>query len=245
MLDARKALRSIQYAFAVSRQTWNHAKTIGTVINTDWPYKNEMKKINIDNQRMRFLSPDEAMKLFKKIQEHSQQLHDISLLSFHSGLRAGEIFSLKWSNVNIDEGIINILDAKAGSRTAFMTNQIKDMFKRLGPGNPDELVFKNRHGKKIVEVSNTFNRIVDELGFNKGITDRRERLCFHSLRHSFASQLAQSGVSLYVIQKLMGHKQLSLTERYSHLSDVNLKAAVSIFEKNLNDKILTLKKKES
>jgi len=232
MLKAKKALRTIQYVSAISRQVWNHAKAAG-YINTEWPYKSEMKKIKIDNQRLRFLTHEEANSLLENIKGRSEQLYNICLLGLHCGLRAGEIFSLKWSNVDIEGKTINIMDAKAGSRQAFMTEAVADIFKSLVPGKPEELIFKDRNGKRIVEVSNSFNRAVDDLNLNEGITDRRQKLTFHSLRHTFASWLVMQGTPLYTVQKLMGHKTIALTERYAHLAPDTLKAAVVNFEKNI------------
>ena len=73
------------------------------------------------------------------------------------------------------------------------------------------------NGKRIKEVSNTFSRIVNRLGFNKDITDRRQILTFHSLRHTFASWLALNGEDLKSIQELMRHKTISMTMKYAHL----------------------------
>jgi len=73
---------------------------------------------------------------------------------------------------------------------------------------------------------------------NKGIDDRRQKLVFHSARHSFGSVLAEQGQDLYTIQKLIGHKTVTMTQRYSHLSENKLKSAVEslgkAFEKNKN-----------
>jgi integrase len=234
-----KAMRSAQYAASISRQVWNHARASGYV-NADFPFKKEMKKFKIDDERVRFLTPDEAGILLEALKKKSKKVANMSLLALHCGLRAGEIFNLKWSNINVDEGIINVFDAKAGSRLAFMTDQVKEMFKGLKRGKPGSFIFKNTKGKKIVDISTTFSRVVDDLKLNEGIKDRREKFVFHSLRHSFASNLAQQGVSLYVIQKLMGHKTISLTERYSHLSNDSLKNAVNILEQAMKPKIIQL-----
>ena len=103
-----------------------------------------------------------------------------------------------------------------------------------------ELVFPATNGKQRRWVSDTFARVVDELGFNdtgefvineKGeqvpvkITDARQRAVFHTLRHTFASWLVQDGTPLYTVAELMGHTTLEMTRRYSHLAPDSFRQA--------------------
>jgi len=155
----------------------------------------------------------------------------MTLLALRTGLRASEIFNLKWSHIDKENGRILIVDPKSGrSRYAFMTEQIKAMFARRPKGEPGSYVFRSTAGQRITEVSDTFKRAVDELKLNKGIKDRRLKATFHSLRHSYASRLAESGVDLYAIKTLLGHSTIQLTERYSHLSNEALEGAVKTLE---------------
>ena len=103
----------------------------------------------------------------------------------------------------------------------------------LPSSEPDDLIFKDRNDTKIVSVSNAFNRAIDELAYNKGISDGRHKVVFHTLRHTFASWLVQNGVDLYTVQKLMGHSSISMTERYAHLAQDNLKSAVRKLEESM------------
>jgi len=234
MLDAEKAPRTVKYAFDVINQTWGLARRTG-VINEDSPTKN-IKLPKFDNRRLRFLTHKEAEKLLVNLAVRSQQLHDISLLSMHTGMRAGEIFSLTWGHIDLERGLITIVDTKATkTRTAFMTGQIKAMFKRLyGNGkNKTDLVFKDRKDQRIKEVSQSFDRAVKDLKLNEGVTDWREKLVFHSLRHSYASWLVESGTDLYTVSKLIGHSTLKMTERYSHLGENTLQSAVKNLEKSI------------
>ncbi len=90
--------------------------------------------------------------------------------------------------------------------------------------------------------SDTFARAVDALGLNEGITDRRMKLVFHSLRHSCASWLVNAGVELPIIAKILGHKTLAMTMRYSHVNDQSVRNAMSILdEQQPQDKIVPLR----
>lgn len=158
----------------------------------------EVKKPKINNSRMRFLTHEETRLLPDAIRQKSESCFRNCVLAVNCGLRAGEIFNLKWQDANPKDGTLFIKGAKGGqSRYAFMTNQVKELFAELTPGKPDEYVFKDiLNGGKIRRVSNVFQRTVKELGFNEGITDSRNKVVFHTLRHTFASKLAGNGVDL-------------------------------------------------
>jgi len=96
-----------------------------------------------------------------------------------------------------------------------------------------------------VEVSNVFQIVADAIGMNNGVTDRRQKLVFHSLRHTYASWLVEQGVDLYTVKELMGHGTLAMTERYSHLAPDTLRRAVKTLEAGLKKskgKVVTIAK---
>ena len=234
MIDAGKAPRSIQYSLAVVRQVFNHASR-NEIYSGDNPAC-KVSRPKVENKRLRFLTNEEADQLLDNLVKRSQQLHDMALLSLHCGPRAGEIFDLTWGCVDLDRKTIVFLDTKGKNRTVYMTEKVKQMLETKNPGKPTDLVFTNRKGKKIKEVSNAFGRAVKELGFNDGIEDPRLKVYFHTLRHTYASWMVQNGESLYTVKELLGHSTLAMTERYSHLAKDNLKNAVQKFEDNLKAK---------
>ena len=76
-------------------------------------------------------------------------------------------------------------------------------------------------------MSLTFERAVKACQLNKGYNDRRQKVVFHSLRHTFASRLVQKGVSLYEVKELLGHSDIKMTMRYAHLANETLRQAIS------------------
>jgi len=201
------------------------------------------------NSRERFLSHGEADLLMPELSKRSDQLHDICLVSLWTGARVGEIFSLYWSSIDLAHGIITILDPKNDdSRQVFMNAAVKLMFQersKVGHAKGD-LVFKNRKDKRIREISDAFERAVEKLKFNKGVDDRRLKVTAHTLRHTFASWQAMRGVPLPTLQKLMGHKDISMTMRYSHLlPDVERKAVLDLelHKKQKNGEVEKLSRK--
>jgi site-specific recombinase XerD len=117
-----------------------------------------------------------------------------------------------------------------------MTHAVKERLKTKKTGEKEDLVFPGKGGVEISSISDTFERVIKDLGFNTGVTDRRQKVVFHTLRHTYASWLVESGVDLYTVKNLLGHSTLSMTERYSHLGNNTLQNAVKVFEGSLREK---------
>ena len=118
-----------------------------------------------------------------------------------------------------------------------MTDTVKTMLADIKPNHTEryDLVFPGRNGVRMVQISKTFKRQADKL-FNKGVDDPRQRVYFHSLRHTYASWLVTEGVDLYRVKELLGLKDLTMTQRYAHLAPDTLRGAVNILEEALKPK---------
>ncbi len=205
-----------------------------------------MKKQRLANRRHRALSPEEADRLLAEVRQHSETTYRISLLSLNSGMRFGEIAALCWQHINTDNREILVIDPKNGEkmRAVYMTDTNLRMFREMESGRPEDLIFPSRTGEKMTRVSNVFGKALQALGLNNGITDRRMRIVFHSLRHSCASWLVNSGVELPTIAKILGHKILSMTMRYSHVNDISVKNAMAVLDEQQRpeEKVVKLRK---
>lgn len=233
LIKAKRAPRTVQHVLGTVRQIWNAAKRDGLVTG-DSPTKEPLKKVKFDNQRLRYLSESEAEALLNELKLKHQQLHYMTLLSLHCGLRAKEIFSLTWGDVSPKYNLITLRNTKSGkSRPAYPTEAVKDMLAGKTRGKRNELVFPDKKGKMYKEIPRDFSRIVKKLKFNDGVEDNLMKVVFHSCRHTFASWHVKAGTDLYLLQRLMGHSTIAVTERYSHVSDKTLKNAVSSFEKKV------------
>jgi integrase len=125
-----------------------------------------------------------------------------------------------------------------------MTDRVKEMLEDRAQNARGSIVFPARGGGRKVEVSNAFARAVEGLGLNAGITDRRQKVVFHTLRHTCASWLVMAGVPLYTVKEYLGHKQISQTERYSHLAPDSLLQATNVLNgisKTENGKVINLR----
>jgi len=159
----------------------------------------------------------------------------MSLLSLFTGMRLGEICKLTWSCIDLQNNRIIILDPKNGeNRTVFMLPVINQMFSEMDAKEPGSLVFPSNTNGKIIFVSQTFNRAVDKIGLNAGITDGRQKVVFHSLRHSAASHLRMSGADLTTIQSILGHQSIVSTTRYSKVNNEHVIKAMSRLQDAMN-----------
>ena len=79
-----------------------------------------------------------------------------------------------------------------------------------------------------------FAEVVSGLGLNSGITDPRQKVCFHTCRHSFASWHVTAGTDLYTVKELLGHSVIAMTERYSHLAPGTLQNATRTLERAID-----------
>lgn len=186
-----------------------------------------MKMPKADNMRVRFLTAREADRLLSCLGDISCRFYYLTAVSLYTGLRIGEILQLTAQDVDIEHGIINI-DGKTGQRTAYISSAVRPIFVLLLKNlHPTTLLFANKFGKlsKNDTLGKTFQRAVDILGLNAGITDTRQKVVFHTLRHTFASWLAIKGVPLFTIGELIGHTSVQMTKRYAKLSpDIKRKA---------------------
>jgi integrase len=229
MARHKKAPRSIQYALAVIRQVFNTARRHGVFMG-DNPVS-QVRSPKIDNRRLRFLTRKEAEILLSTLKRENRTAWEMAMLSLFCGLRASEIFGLTWACVDFQKGLLTIKDTKnKRSRYAFMTAQIKEMLTAKKTGEPSEMIYPPVKGGKTREAPGTFERVVADLKLNEGHQDRRDKVVFHSLRHTYASWLVQSGISLYEVKERLGHRSISMTERYSHLAPEAGRGTVNVLE---------------
>lgn len=208
--------QTVRHVLACVRQVYRKALSWGVYAGSIPTDGVEMPRV--DAARLRFLTESEALALLIELAAHTPQWRDIAYVSLYTGMRQGEILALKVGHLNFQAGIINVMDAKAGTRAAYMNREVKTILAaRSLQKRTDDYVFEQAEGGRINYISTAFARVADRL-FNFGVTDARHKVVFHTLRHTFGSWLAQRGVPLYTIAELMGHSTLEMTKRYSKLS---------------------------
>jgi len=182
-----------------------------------------------DNKRVRFLTKSEASTLLIALSAKSQIWHDIGLLALNTGLRAGEIFSLHPSHFDRHNSVLYIFETKSNrNRTIPLNAKALEVLQRNST-QCRRFIFEERE-RQIKNVNRIFSDSVKMCQLNASTQDRRQKVVFHTLRHTFASWLVQSGTPLIVVSQLLGHKTLQMTMRYAHLAPSQGASAVKALE---------------
>ncbi len=203
--------KSTKNCLSLLRSLYNRAKKY-EIYDGNIPYF-EMPRVN--NERIRYLNEEEAKLLLEALYAKSILWHDITLFALNTGLRANEIFSLTSNAINLPQKILIVFEAKNGHTRVVPLNSTSYIIAEKYLKKKYAFLFSNN---KINGVSKIFKKTIDELQFNKNCRDNRDRLVFHSLRHTFASWLVQSGVDIIIVKELLGHRCLQMTMRYAHLA---------------------------
>lgn len=175
-----------------------------------------------------FLTKEEVDKL---IVAAPDWFKPILVLATKTGLRADNLLSLKWSQIDLEKQIINVSMTKNGKPISLpMSKTVKASLE--GILREGEYLFPNRFGDSllgkvydylpVIRVRTTLKDVCQEAGVRV--------VKFHTLRHTFASHLVQAGVPIYNVRDLLGHKSLSSTMIYAHLSPANLKESVEALD---------------
>ena len=176
------------------------------------------------------MSKDEITTLLSYTKEHvgDRNVYMCILLALLTGARFNVVVNIKVSDINLKKKTIKLFDEKSVDNKEYdgyinekYFNTIKEQVEYaksldstliLTDGSKDK--YRARYYSRKIQP------IFDKL-FNEGVpkNDRKNRVAPHTLRHTFGSQLVINGVSIYTVQKLMNHKDLSTTMRYAKLND--------------------------
>ncbi len=219
-------------------------------VNEEIILKNPLDKIEplkIDKKEMNFYTIEQLNKLFEVIKDDRMEI--VVKLAGLLGLRREEIAGLKWKNIDLENNLITIAEARvqAGGkikdkgtkntssyRTLYMPDDIKDILLKIQRKQKDQKnILKNSYNNKgyVMAWGNGEPYRPNYLSdlFKKTITDNNlPPIRLHDLRHTFASVANELGVGLYDISKALGHSQIGTTsEIYTHMFDKTHKKTIS------------------
>jgi integrase len=180
--------------------------------------KGEPLFLRENNERIRYLTQEEAGRLLAACQNHLRPIVETAL---NTGMRKGEILSLKWSQVR--DGWIYLEETKSGrGRPVPINNAQTEVFRELRAQVQlkSHFVFCDGQGQPFRNVQKSFDSACQRVG----IYDFR----FHDLRHTCASWMVMAGADLVAVQKQLGHSSIKTTMRYAHLAPGHMKKAINL-----------------
>jgi integrase len=179
-----------------------------------------VKLFRLNNARTRFLNVHEVKRLLKACREYSNRTIAgyIALLAL-SGLRCSEVANIKVKDVDIAKRIIHIPITKNGkARSVYLTDPMLAFIGRVPLKVDNPYLFAGRvKGKPLGSTRKTFIKLLKRAQVNG------DEVCQHSLRHSVASNLVSAGVSLRLVQEMLGHKSIISTQRYAKLTTESMR----------------------
>jgi integrase len=215
-----RELALMKHAFNLAVREW------------EWITENPVIRVSMEKEppsRDRWLTYEEEEAL---LSASPQWLKEIITFAVETGCRREEILSLTWKDVDIFKKVVIIFAKKTGDRrTIPLTAKAFDVLKlkekartKRGSIKREDFVFPHPGRQRV-----NFHTL--RWAFEKAIEKAQiEDFRFHDLRHTFASRLAQQGVDPYTIQKLMGHKTFTTTQRYAHHYSESLRSGIKALE---------------
>jgi integrase len=168
-----------------------------------------LRFLQMNNARLRYLSIEECGRLLDGC--GVDHMRGIITVALHTGMRLGEILSLKLPDIDFVTGVLTIQNSKNGeSRHIPMDSTVTALFKQTPKQSNSDYVFPSPTGERRSCNQKAF-RHARSLA---GLVD----LHFHDLRHTFASQWMMNGGDLFALRGILGHKSIVMTQRYAHLS---------------------------
>lgn len=218
-----KAMSTINRYFAFLKHQYNLA------IRDEKVQKNPVVGVKFFKEtcgRLRFLTDGEEQRL-KEVMVSSEWY--FVAFALNTGLRQAEQFCLRWECIDKDNKVLTIPRSKSGeTRHVQLNEEALGILNGLSSWMTSPWVFPSKNSTTPLNAQNFYHRVFQPALKRAGI----EGVVWHTLRHSFASRLVMAGVDLRTVQELMGHKNIEMTLRDSHLSPGHLHSAVELLVKN-------------
>jgi len=167
------------------------------------------------------LSKDEVIKMIDSTNNLKHKL--VIMFLYYAGLRLDEARNIRWEDIDFDREIIHLKTAKGDKeRVIFLHKRLIETLRILGTKEVGPIFLSQRDGKY---NKRTIQQIIKSASKKSGI---KKKVTPHTLRHSFATHLLESGADIRYIQQLLGHKDLKTTQIYTHVANKDIKKLANL-----------------
>lgn len=209
---------SLSHVFSVAIKEWGWIHTNPCV---------KVEKAKEPKGRVRFLSRDELQRLLKICIGCPQPIYFLVCLALATGARRNELLTIRLSNIDLSRGVISLMETKNDERRPlYVSGELLDqMCRHIERHSRGGWLFANRTGSAPWNPEKTWKHCLSRAG----IADFR----FHDLRHTHASYLAMHGADPATIARSLGHKDINMVNRYTHLATSHVANTVTNMANNL------------
>jgi integrase len=223
VIDKRRDAGASHNTLVVATNYWN---AVCRMCETrKWSTGPKLPRVQQEQTRLRYLTGDEEARLFAAIDPNAaypgknpktdrarQDNSDLMLFLLHVGCRFSEASEMKWNQIDLASRTILVLRKKRGiNNTLVMSDRVHAMLTRRRAAATDEWVFSSKK-----KFNNNHNWLQAAL-LRAGIDTSGTPISLHTMRHTYASRMLKSGMSLVEVQALLGHRKISSTMVYSHI----------------------------
>jgi integrase len=241
-ISAYKGLRRTEGAkpstLARELEVMRHALNLA-VREWEWLQRSPFEKVRIErvhNSTERWITEEEEQRL---LEASLPWLKEIIIFALHTGMRRDEILSLKWTKVDLMRKNVTALRTNNHEKRTIPINRtVCELLKsRSKVQSIKGYVFCSQSAGKI-DARNLLRAF-----YAARKKARLEDVRFHDLRHTFATRLVQRGIDLYSVQKLLGHKTITMTLRYAHHCTESLRKGVEVLDTVCHDSVTVEEKR--
>lgn len=223
----KRSPQTVKHVLALLLRIINFGADRGLI--TPLPFK--ISTPSVDNIKTEDLTPEQMQSLLSVLDStHLTTAANMMKVALFSGLRRGEIFKLKWPDIDFHRGFIHIQEPKGGkSQKVPLNKYMRELLETISR-KKSEYIFPARGGGPRKDIAKDARTIKKAAGLPEDFRP------FHGLRHVYATMLASSGkVDMFTLQKLMTHKSPQMTQRYAHYRDEAMQRAAEEVGNILSD----------
>ena len=214
---ANKLIRFLSYAYNLAIKWDIENITYNPVVN--------IEQFKVDSNKEIFLDSIEIARLLDAADNHSNNINMAIIIRFLllTGARKNEVLKAKWKDIDLKHKIWTIpLSKSSKSRTIPISKSLEKLILTIPKSNPTYIFPSKSKDKPLHDTYRHWNNIRNKANL--------PTLRIHDLRHTTASILVNKGISIYQVQKLLGHSNIKMTMRYAHLSNQALSDAVGVLD---------------
>lgn len=241
-LSSRLAANTVNHHIKVVRMVFKDALRDGFVLENPAEHVDAVK----DDKSSKLKRKPFAIQELRLVMEHAtSEWRSMILFGLYTGQRLGDIVRLRWSQIDLNRGVIYLVTGKTGKRLHIpLAKPLLEHIGTLPAGDdPEECIHPRAYellqssaGGKVTTLSNQFTKILEHAGLREKTTHQKKgqgrsakrqamQLSFHSLRHTAVSLMHEAGIPAASVQALIGHDSEAVHQAYTHIGDEALRKA--------------------